>query len=113
MSEQIQWQADLTTAEAEAKKLNKPVLLELFMQGCGHCAKLHSETHVDPQVIAAVNSRFIPVKLDGMAHMDIVKKMDVKGAPTTIILSPQGTEMRRFAGFYAPQDYLEKLAGLA
>lgn len=109
MSEQIQWYADLPTAEAEAKKVGKPVLLELFMQGCGHCAKLHSEAHTDAQVIAALNEGYLPVKLDGMANMDIVQRFGVKGAPTTIILSPEGQELTRFAGYRDVEDYLQKL----
>ncbi len=113
MSSQINWQGDLAAAQVEAQKAGKPVLLELFMQGCGHCARLHSETHGDEGVVKAVNSGFVAVKLDGMANMEIVKKFNVKGAPTTIILSPEGQEKGRFAGFYPPEEYLKQLASFS
>jgi len=109
MNSQINWYDDLAAAQATAQKDGKPVLLELFMHGCGHCARLHNETHVDDRVVTAINAGFIPIKLDGMAHMDIVKKYDVKGAPTTIILSADGQEKGRFTGFFPPDDYLKQL----
>ncbi|OPX20003.1 MAG: hypothetical protein BZ151_06240 [Desulfobacca sp. 4484_104] len=103
------WQTGLTQAQAD----NKPLLLELYMDGCPHCARLHKETHTDPQVIEEINNRFIPVCLEGRGHMDVVRKFDVKGAPTTLILSSQGEEQRRIVGFHPPADYLKELAAVS
>jgi len=108
MSE-INWQPDYESAVQESQTVNKPILLELFMEGCGHCARLHKETLVDGQVVAAVNAAFVPVRIEGRGRMDLVKKFDVKGAPTTLILSPQEQEKHRFVGFFGPADYLQEL----
>jgi uncharacterized protein YyaL (SSP411 family) len=108
MSE-IKWQPDYETALQEAVAANKPVLMELYMDGCGHCARLHKETQVDAQVVAAVNAGFIPVRIEGRGRMDLVKKFDVKGAPTTLILSPQEQEKHRFVGFFTPAEYLQEI----
>jgi uncharacterized protein YyaL (SSP411 family) len=108
MSE-INWQPDYESAVKEAVAANKPVLLELYMDGCSHCARLHKETLVDEQVVAAVNAGFVPVRIDGRGRMDLVKKFEVKGAPTTLILSPQEQEKHRFIGFQSPAEYLQEL----
>lgn len=108
MSE-IKWQTDYETAVKEATAVNKPILLELYMDGCGHCAKLHKETLVDAQVVTAVNAGFVAVSIEGRGRMDLVKKFDVKGAPTTLILSPQEEEKHRFVGFQSPAEYLQEL----
>jgi uncharacterized protein YyaL (SSP411 family) len=108
MSE-INWQPDYESAVKEAIAANKPVLVELYMDGCGHCARLHKETLVDEQVVAAVNAGFVPVRIDGRGRMDLVKKFEVKGAPTTLILSPQEQEKYRFIGFQTPAEYLQEL----
>jgi uncharacterized protein YyaL (SSP411 family) len=108
MSE-IKWQTDYETAVQEAAAVNKPILLELYMDGCGHCAKLHKETLVDSQVVTAVNAGFVAVSIEGRGRMDLVKKFDVKGAPTTLILSPQEEEKHRFVGFQSPAEYLQEL----
>lgn len=108
MSE-ITWQPDYESAVKTAAATDKPILLELYMEGCGHCAKLHKETLVDDQVAAAITEKFVPVRIEGRGRMDLVKKFEVKGAPTTLILSPQEEEKHRFVGFQTPAEYLQEL----
>jgi thiol:disulfide interchange protein len=67
------------------------------------------ETHQDPEVVKALNERFIPVRLEGRSHMDLVQKLEVRGAPTTLVFSPEGQEKHRFVGFMAPKEYLQEL----
>ena len=67
------------------------------------------ETYQDPAVIQALNGRFIPVRLEGRSHMDLVKKYEVRGAPTTLLFSPDGQEKHRFVGFQSAQEYLNEL----
>jgi thioredoxin-related protein len=111
MAETIQWRGNWEEAAAEAKKVNLPLLLEFYLEGCPHCAQLDRETHGDAAVAAAVNVNFIPVRLEGRGHMDLVQKLAVRGAPTTLIFSPEGKELRRFAGFLAPPEYLREIQG--
>ena len=108
MSE-ITWQTDYEAGVKAAAAANKPILLELYMEGCGHCARLHQETLVDEKVAAAINAGFVPVRIEGRGRMDLVKKFDVKGAPTTLILSPQEQEKHRFVGFQSPAEYIQEL----
>jgi thioredoxin-related protein len=68
------------------------------------------ETHQDPAVVQALNERFIPVRLEGRSHMDLVRKFQVTGAPTTILFSPNGEEKHRFVGFQPVEEYLKELA---
>jgi thiol:disulfide interchange protein len=68
------------------------------------------ETHQNPEVIQALNERFIPVRLEGRSHMDLVQQFGVKGAPTTILLSPEGTEKHRFVGFQTAAELLQELS---
>ncbi|AEB10698.1 thioredoxin family protein [Desulfobacca acetoxidans] len=109
----VLWQPDYEAAVKEASTSNRPILLELYMDGCGHCARLHKETLVDEKVVAAVNAGFVPVRHEGRGRMDLVKKFDVKGAPTTLILSPQGQEKHRFVGFHDPGEYLRELGKIS
>ena len=68
---EINWRDSWDSALEEAKKENRRVLLELYMDGCPHCLRLHTETHADAGVVQAVNSKFIPVRLEGRSHMDV------------------------------------------
>ncbi|MBW1990851.1 MAG: hypothetical protein JRI59_01730 [Deltaproteobacteria bacterium] len=58
---------------------------------------------------ATLNDRFVPVRLEGRSHMHLVQKMGVRGAPTTLIFTPEGQEKHRFVGFHSPEDYLREL----
>jgi thiol:disulfide interchange protein len=106
---EINWRDNWNSALEEAKKENRRVLLELYMDGCPHCTRLHNETHADAGVVQEVNSQYIPVRLEGRSHMDIVKQFNVTGAPTTLVFGADGKELHRFPGFYSPLDYLKQL----
>jgi thioredoxin-related protein len=106
---EINWRDSWDSAQEEAKKANRRIVLELYMDGCSHCARLHSETHTDAGVVDTLNSKYVPVRLEGRGHMDVVKKFNVTGAPTTLVFAPDGKELHRFAGFFAPAEYLKEL----
>ncbi|MEJ2671878.1 MAG: thioredoxin family protein [Deltaproteobacteria bacterium] len=110
---EINWRDNWDSALQEAQKVNRRILLELYMEGCPHCARLHNETHADAKVADALNSGYVPVRLEGRNHMDVVKKFNVTGAPTTLVFSPEGKELHRFAGYYSPSEYLEQLNKVA
>jgi len=106
---EINWRDSWDSALEEAKKVNRRIVLELYMDGCPHCTRLHNETHADTKVADTLNSKYVPVRLEGRSHMDVVKKFNVTGAPTTLVLSPEGKELHRFPGFYPAADYLKEL----
>lgn len=49
------------------------------------------------------------MRLEGRSHMDLVQKLEVRGAPTTLLFSPDGQEKHRFVGFQTPVEYLKEL----
>jgi hypothetical protein len=68
------------------------------------------ETHEDFAAVQAINERFIPVRLEGRTHMDLVRQFQVIGAPTTLLFSPDEEEKPRFVGFQPAGEYLKELA---
>ena len=107
---EINWRDSWDSALEEAKKVDRRIVLELYMDSCPHCMRLHNETHVDAGVVQTLNSQYVPVRLEGRSHMDVVKQFNVTGAPTTLVLTADGKELHRFPGYYGPQDYLQELA---
>jgi hypothetical protein len=67
------------------------------------------ETHADPGVISLLNEKFIPVRLEGRGHVDLAQKFNVRGVPTTVILSPQEQEIFRLDGFKTGEEYTQEL----
>lgn len=109
MTAVVYWRDSWQAAREEAKSANRPLVLEFYMEGCPHCQRLHMETHADQEVAKALNTRFIPVRLEGRNHMELVRQFNVSGAPTTLIFSPDGRELHRFPGFFPPGEYLKEL----
>ncbi len=60
-------------------------------------------------MVKVLNERFIPIRLEGLGHMDLVRQFQVIGAPTTLLFSPDGQEKHRFAGFQTAEEYLKEL----
>lgn len=60
-------------------------------------------------MVQVLNQNFIPVRLEGRGHMNLVQQMGVRGAPTTLVFSPDGQEVHRFVGFHEPKEYLAEL----
>ena len=109
MTAAVYWRDNYEAAQKEAKEANHPLVLELYMEGCSHCQRLHQETHTDQAVAAALNTRFIPVHLEWRSHLEVVRQFKLIGAPTTLVFSSEGRELHRFPGFYPPADYLKEL----
>jgi thioredoxin-related protein len=105
----INWRDNWDAALEEAQKIDRRIVLELYMDGCSHCTHLHTDTHTDAKVQETLNSKYVPVRLEGRSHMDVVKKFNVTGAPTTLVLSPDGQELHRFPGYFPPAEYLQEL----
>ncbi len=113
MSEAVHWRTDWPAALEAAKKAGLPLMLEFYLEGCPHCARLARETHQDPAVVQALNERFIPVRLEGRAHLDLVKQFQVTGAPTTLLFTPDGQEKQRLVGFQTAAELLQALDNTA
>jgi uncharacterized protein YyaL (SSP411 family) len=102
-----EWGAD---ALAEAKRLNKPILLSVGYAACHWCHVMAHESFEDPATAAYMNDHFVNVKVDREERPDIdavyMKATTAMtghgGWPMTCILTPTGEPF--FAGTYFPPE---------
>ena len=97
---QIAWrEGDVEDAFAEAKEMNKPVLLYWGAKWCPPCNLMKQTLFKDPTFIAETRN-FIPVHLDGDAKDAQLwgQKFGIRGYPTVIVLLPDRTEVTRLDG---------------
>ena len=69
------------------------------------------EVWADEQVMATVNSQFIPVAID-VSNPDnaaLLARYNVKGAPVTIVTDPQGSALDWRAGRIGKSEFLDLL----
>ncbi|MGY4706168.1 cytochrome c biogenesis protein CcdA [Candidatus Bipolaricaulota sp. J31] len=90
----------------------KPVLLYFTAEWCVYCRKLEATTFSDGSFIAFLEGAGIrPIKVDLTVRTPlneaIRRRYGVMGVPTLILLSPDGEELTRYAGYIEP-DPLER-----
>jgi uncharacterized protein YyaL (SSP411 family) len=70
-SSAIRWQAWSPRTLALARSLNRPIMIDIGAVWCHWCHVMDATTYADPQVAAALNSEFVPVKVDTDERPDL------------------------------------------
>ncbi len=95
-----EWNQD-TFQQAHAE--DKPVLLSISAVWCHWCHMMDETTYSDAQIIARINSDFIPVRIDNDQRPDINQRYNMGGWPTTAFLTPSG-EIITGGTYVAPEQ---------
>jgi uncharacterized protein YyaL (SSP411 family) len=102
----MQWLEWSEEAFAEARALNRPVLLFLYASWCRFCRDLERDVLGNPRVQAAISGHFVAVRVDKDRRPDIDARYAKGGWPTLAYLDDQGEMI-------ASDAYLESAALLA
>ncbi len=115
----VHWQEWGPEAFAEARERNVPILLSIGYAACHWCHVMAHESFEDEAVAAALNERFVSVKVDREERPDVdavymsavLATTGSGGWPMTVFLTPDGKPF--FCGTYYPKDhFLRVLAAL-
>ena len=87
---EIAWQPWGESAFAQARRDGKPVLLAISAVWCHWCHVMDETSYSDPGVIASINERFVPVRVDNDRRPDVNARYNQGGWPTTAFLTPGG-----------------------
>jgi thioredoxin-related protein len=117
------WLASVPQAMDQAKRENKLLLLDFTgSDWCGWCKKLDAETFSQPEFIDYAGKNLVLVEVDFPKHKPqtaalrkanhaLQVKYDVKGYPTLVVLTTDGTVLWKQTGFLAggPKTMIAKL----
>ena len=87
---EIHWMAWDEAAFARAAAEDKPILLSISAVWCHWCHVMDETSYSHPDVIAAINERFVPIRVDNDRRPDINARYNMGGWPTTAFLTPAG-----------------------
>ncbi|HEV7998521.1 MAG TPA: thioredoxin family protein [Planctomycetaceae bacterium] len=104
------WRHDFHAAEAEAKRLNRPLLVHFHAKWCGPCQTMNREVLSDPAVLGQLGSTVIAVKIDSDEHPDLVARFGIDKLPTDIFLDPSGYVLDRSSGMSDREQYMSLIA---
>ena len=111
----VDWWEWSPEAFAEAKRLDRPVLLSVGYSACHWCHVMAHESFEDAGVAALMNAQFVNIKVDREERPDIdavyleaVSAMTGHaGWPMTCFLTPDGAPF--YAGTYFPREQFTRL----
>jgi thioredoxin-like negative regulator of GroEL len=96
---EIRWRADYATALKEAQEKNLPLVIDFGTPNCYWCKKLDETTFRDPKVIALMNERYIPLKVDGEKELNLVQVLRIMSYPTLVLAAPDKRILGTLEGF--------------
>jgi thioredoxin:protein disulfide reductase len=116
----VPWQPYSDQVLAEARSLNKPVIMDFSATWCPTCRHLDEVTFNNPKVVKESKTSFVMVKVDlthraNAALERLISQYGIRGLPTVVFLDSQGKERSdlRLAGFLGPDEFLGRMAKLA
>jgi len=107
-SSPVRWQRWNAGSLELARRLKRPVLLDIGAVWCHWCHVMDQTTYADRQVAALINRRFVPIKVDCDERPDIdgyyqqaANAFGVGGWPLTCFITPGGAPIL-IAGYMPP-----------
>ena len=112
----VRWVAP-DVAINRARSTGKPIMYDFTAEWCRPCHVLDAEVFRDARTAAEINERFIPVRITDRKQEDgsnsrevdaLERQYSVRGFPTIVIASADGTELGRMEG-YKGKPELERI----
>ena len=97
--------------KAKAKAEHKYIMVDCYTDWCGWCKVMDKKTMPDPGVIALVNKKFIPTRIE-MEHgegITLAMKYHISGFPTFMFFNPEGEIVYVSMGYEEPATFLAEL----
>ncbi len=95
----VVWQTDYAAAVEDAKRSNRPLLLDFWASWCPPCRLMDGRIFSSNEVAAVVHRDFVPVRID-LTNDDpespqaaIARQFEVSAMPTLLVVDPVTEEI--------------------
>ncbi len=103
---EIAWMSWGSEGFERAKREDKPVLLAISAVWCHWCHVMDETSYSDESVIAAINERYVAIRVDNDRRPDVNARYNQGGWPTTAFLTPDGALLA--GATYLPPDQMRQ-----
>jgi YHS domain-containing protein/thioredoxin-related protein len=107
------WRTDFDSAQAEAKRLNRPLLVHFYADWCGPCRQMEQNVLHREQVQRELRRLVVPVKVNADRAPAVAERYHVDSLPTDLFLEPDGTPIVESTGYRGINDYVSAVGRAA
>lgn len=108
----VNWRTSYQRASEESQKDGKPMLLKVSASWCGPCKQMKQLTFSDSRIVELMRSEFVAVSIDADEQPDLVSGFNIEAYPTTIVIAPDRTILKRLKGFQSADSLLSALGSI-
>lgn len=98
----IKWRDNYNLARKESEEKKLPLFIDFWKYQCFYCDKLDASTFRDPRVVALLNERTIPLKINGEGselERKLARELRIELYPTLVIGSYDGRILDQIVGY--------------
>ena len=100
-ADEVQWRSDYNRARQEAAESGRPLIIDFGTVACHWCRQLDATTFREPAIVALLNERCVPLKVDASRNPALAEALRIQSYPTLVYAAPDG----RILGFQ--EGYVE------
>lgn len=109
VASRLAWRRSYKQAAEEARQRRRPILVKVTATWCGPCRQMQQLTFMDERVRRRLHRDFVLLELDADENSELIADFRVQSYPTTIVVSPELTVVKRLSGFQSAGDLVQVL----
>lgn len=111
-AQEVEWRTDYMKACQEAAAKKRPIVIDVGTENCYYCKQLDLRTFKDPTLVALLNQRCVPLKIDAEQHPKLTEMLRVTNYPTLVFASADRRILGYQEGFIEAAPLHERLKKL-
>ena len=109
----VRWQTNLEAARQTAVQTNRLLLVHFWSETCEPCARMDRDVFSRPDVAAALEPNYVPVKINVRQFPMTAQQFRVTSWPTDLVVTPHGQVLDRSVGYQPAGAYVSRLNQVA
>ncbi len=95
----VKWRTDYNAARKESEVRGVPVFIEFVRPACFPCERMEQTTFRDARIVAALNDKFIPLRINGLEEAGLASRLQISLYPTMVLAGADGRINQTLVGY--------------